>query len=214
MIDEPWRPLHARRRAVGEAALDLGRVPAGRDTLIERSSRHADRACVLGKLGRGQRPLILEQHVMHVPVFALLAGAVRGRGRCAGIGVQLIEREVAEHVTQLARVDVVFLEGRERRREEASAKRALEVGELDEGDRRVGAPQTRCVGHARPHRPTRRATAVGRTLAQQAEHLRELALDRLQICFGACQVGLDRREIPRRVRRLLRPGRGRQGEEH
>src|SRR2546427_1231575 len=48
--DEPWRPLHARRRAVGEAALDLGRVPAGRDTLLELRPSHADRARVLGQL--------------------------------------------------------------------------------------------------------------------------------------------------------------------
>ena len=138
---------------------------------------------------------------------------MRRLGGLAGVRVKLIEREVAEHIAELARVDVVLLESRERRREEAPAERALEVGELDEGDRRVGAPQTGCVGDTRPHRPARRDAALGRTLAQQAKHLRELALDRLQVSFSACQVGLDRREIPGRVLRRLRPGRGSQGEE-
>src|SRR5438067_11745862 len=40
--DEPWRSLHARRRAVRETALDLGRLPPWRDTLLARRPCHAD----------------------------------------------------------------------------------------------------------------------------------------------------------------------------
>ena len=64
-----------------------------------------------GKLRRGQRPLILEEHLVHLPVLALLAGTVRSLGRLARLGVHLIQREVAEHVAHLARVDVMLLEG-------------------------------------------------------------------------------------------------------
>ena len=64
-----------------------------------------------GKLRRGQRPLILEEHLVHLPVLALLTGTVRGLGRLARLRVHLIQGEVAEHVAHLAGVDVMLLEG-------------------------------------------------------------------------------------------------------
>src|SRR5437667_2415903 len=124
-----------------------------------------------GKLRRRQRPLILEEHVVHLPVLAELAGTVRSLGRLARLGVDLIEREVAEHVAYLARVDVILLERWERRREKSLAERALVVGELDERHRRVGASQNRRVGHTRSHGPARGGSALDGTLAQQPPQL-------------------------------------------
>src|SRR2546425_1526750 len=156
---------------------------------------------------------MLEQHVVHLPVLALLARTVRRRGRLAGVRVHL-EREVAEHVTQLAGLDVVLLQGQERRREEPLTERTLVVGELDESHRRIGASQHRRIGHTRAHGPGRSDSALDRTLARQAQQLTELALDDVQIRCDAREVGLDRSEIARRVLWRLRPGGRSQGEDH
>ena len=150
---------------------------------------------------------------MHLPVLALLAGTMRRHGRLASVGVHL-EREVAVHEAQLARVDVVLLQGRQGRREEPLAERTLIVGELDEGHRRVVPSQHRRIGHAGPHGRGDGDSALGRPLAQQAEHLTELVLDGVQIHLDAHDVGPNRAEIALRVLGRLRLGRVGQDEDH
>src|SRR2546425_5947243 len=74
--DEGGRALDADGRAVCEASFDSCRVPARRETLIEFRPVHTDRARVLGKLRRGQRPLILEEHLVPLPGLSLLTRTV------------------------------------------------------------------------------------------------------------------------------------------
>jgi len=47
---------------------------------------------------------------VHLPVFALLGGAVGGLGRLEGIGVKLLNRKIPENVLDLARLDVLLLD--------------------------------------------------------------------------------------------------------
>ncbi len=133
--------------------------------------------------------LVLEQPVVHLPVLALVAGAVRRLGRLARVGVNLVDRKVPEDVTQLAGLHVLGLQGRQCRIEEALAVGALVVGELDQGDRRVGAAQDGIVVDAdarrgRSGRPTGAPRQqVANRLELVPEHL-ELGPDRLQVGLG------------------------------
>jgi hypothetical protein len=72
---------------------------------------------------------------VHLPVLILFVRALRGDGGGLGVRVEA-EREVAEDVLDLARVDVLLLELAVRVREVASAEGALVVGEFDDRDLR------------------------------------------------------------------------------
>ena len=67
----------------------------------------------------------------HFPVLALLGGATPSRRGSARVVVE-IEREIAAHEADLARVDVVGLDLSERGVVELLAERTLEVRVLDQ----------------------------------------------------------------------------------
>src|SRR3990172_5498406 len=72
--------------------------------------------------------LVLEEPGMHLPVLALLAGAMGGLGGLPRLGMDRVQGEIAEDVSDLAGVDVVLLERRQRVGEVPLAERALVVG--------------------------------------------------------------------------------------
>src|SRR5687768_18540291 len=102
------------------------------------------------ELRTGQRRGIPEQNVVHLPESALVPGAMCCFRRLASLWVQLVDGEVAEDISHLAGRDVLGLQGRQGCGEEPLAERALIVGELDNGYRRIGAAQIRriCDGRA------------------------------------------------------------------
>ena len=74
----------------------------------------------------------------HLPELALVGGAARGARGALRERMNRVEREVAADVAQLAGVDVVLLDLLVRGDVELAAERALQVGELDHRQRRVG----------------------------------------------------------------------------
>ncbi len=79
---------------------------------------------------------------MHLPIFALLGGAVGGLGRLEGIGVKLLNRKIPKNVFDLARLDVLLLDLGQRLTDVPGAERSLVVGEIDERHLRVSfAPE-------------------------------------------------------------------------
>jgi hypothetical protein len=89
---------------------------------------------------KGVAELAVASHerVAHLPELALVAGAPGGAGSLERIRVE-VEREVARHEPHLARVDVRGLELAEDLRREAVTELALQIGELHERDRGIGA---------------------------------------------------------------------------
>ena len=74
---------------------------------------------------------------MHLPIFALLGGAVGGLGRLEGIGMKLLNRKIPKNVFDLARLDVLLLDLGQRLTDVPGAERSLVVGEIDERHLRV-----------------------------------------------------------------------------
>ena len=69
---------------------------------------------------------------VHLPIFALLGGAVGGLGRLEGIGVKLLNWKIPEDVLDLARLDVLLLDLGQRLTDVPGAERSLVVGEIDD----------------------------------------------------------------------------------
>ncbi len=88
----------------------------------------------------------------HLPelILALLARAARRLGRAHGVRMHG-QREVTAHVPNLARVHVVALHFFENSHVEALAERALVVGELDDRDGRIAAPESGQCAHTDLH---------------------------------------------------------------
>jgi len=74
---------------------------------------------------------------MHLPVFPLVARAVRGLGRLEGVSVDRFQGEVPGDILQLAGFDVLLLDLGQRLTDVPGAEGSLVIGEVDERDRRV-----------------------------------------------------------------------------
>ena len=108
-------------------------MPPGVEAGVEGRAVEADGARVLLQVGRGQPLRVREQPVVHLPEPALVPRALRRLRRPRRVLVAG-EREVAEDQADAALVARFQLADR---RQHAPAERALELGELDDGDRRV-----------------------------------------------------------------------------
>ena len=120
-------------------------VAAVVEARLERRHVQAEPFGVMLQLGLPQRPLVLEQRVVHLPVAALVAGAARRLGRLERLGMDRLERHVAQHVAQLARVHVLARERGHGVGEVPPAERALVVGVLDQHERRLGVALDRAA---------------------------------------------------------------------
>src|SRR5262245_20346835 len=89
--------------------------------------------------------LIGEQRFMVFPELSLIVRTERRFRRFGGVRVNVGERKLTVDQTNFIRV--ISLDELERW-EQASAMRTFEVGELDDGDRRIGGPLRRksCSG--------------------------------------------------------------------
>ena len=87
---------------------------------------------MLGKVWPGEGSLVGEESVVHLPVFALLARAVRGLGCLERQRVDGFERKVPDDVLELAGRDVVPFELGVRLTDVPAAERSLVVGEVDQ----------------------------------------------------------------------------------
>ena len=76
--------------------------------------------------------LIGEQAVVHRPAFALLIGTPKGLRGFAGKRVDRLQREVARHIFELPRRNVLFLELWQRLTDVSATEGSLVVGEFDE----------------------------------------------------------------------------------
>ena len=137
-------PPHAEVVAHLHVGLDrrlgLGIVDGG----LELGHVEADLAGVLLEIGRGQRLLVGEQLVVHLPELALLGRGHGGDGGGHGVVVEG-QRVVAEGDLQVVLVDLLQLI---QRALGARAVRALELGERDERDLGLLAAdlRARCPG--------------------------------------------------------------------
>src|SRR5262245_33912416 len=77
---------------------------------------------------------------MHLPAFALFLRAARRFGSFKGVRVNRFERKVFAHVFDLAGLDVLFLDLRERVVDVLAAERALKVSLLEHSDFGVVLP--------------------------------------------------------------------------
>ena len=89
--------------------------------------------------------LVREESTVHLPVLALIAGAVSRLGSLEGLLVNRLQREVADNVPQRAGLDVVSLDLRVRLTDVPGAERSLVIRELDERDLGVLAALRRAV---------------------------------------------------------------------
>ena len=114
----------------------------------------------------------------HLPEFPLLARAPVGARRGDRERMDCIERKIAADVAQLAGVDVVALDLRERGGVELPAERALKIGELHHRQRSVGAAE-KVAGDARKRDAFGWSSLLDELpdLAQLAENLLILLLD-------------------------------------
>src|SRR5262249_60639568 len=110
--DERRRTAYAGGGAVAIVLLDRARVLAARQARVERGGVQAELRPELRQLVRCQRLLVLEQQIVHLPVLALIARAARRLRRLARIGVDVVDREVAEDVAHLAGIHVGALDRR------------------------------------------------------------------------------------------------------
>src|SRR5881397_3037516 len=138
--DEPRSTLHTSSQTVAQALLDALRMSACVQASVEEGAIETERARVLTELRRRKRLLILEEPVVHLPIFALIASAVGGLRGLAGLRMDLIQRVVAKHVAHLARVNVVPFERWQCRRIEPPAERALVVEKSKDLHRRACQP--------------------------------------------------------------------------
>ena len=81
--------------------------------------------------------LIGEQLVMHRPAFPLFVGTPKRLGGFAGKLVNRLQREVARHILQLARLNVFFLELWQRLTDVSGTEGSLVVGACDEREGRL-----------------------------------------------------------------------------
>ena len=129
--------------------------------------------------------------------------------------MDLIERVVPKHIAHLARVDVVALERRQRRREEPPAERTLIVGELHERHGCVRSAECWRVRQARTRGAGQRGgTAGDGALLHEPQDRAKQALEVCEVGLDAVEIRLDRVEVPRRARRRLRPDRRDHQREH
>ena len=135
-----------RRRAgdAGAAALALilpdlrRRCELRGHALLERGHREAKRLGVFGQVRLGQRLLIVEQPIVKLPEAALLVRALGGFRRAQRARVQAFDRQVPEHVADLAAVHIFLDDLRVGIARVAAAERALEIGKLEEDQFGVG----------------------------------------------------------------------------
>src|SRR3990172_173807 len=82
-----------------------------------------------------ERLLILEEQVVHLPVFSLVPGTMRCLGCFARLWMDLVEGKVSENVADLSCLNILRLESRQGGLEESLAERALVIREFDHRDR-------------------------------------------------------------------------------
>src|SRR5436190_6535265 len=114
--------------------------------------------------------MVVEQLVVHIPEFSLLARALRRMRRVARILVAG-KREVAKSPPNLAGVDQLFLDGRHLDRRKIRAEGAFEIGVLGDLDHRIadaeGISAESIIDDGR--RRTRRCLRCATTWPQQHE---------------------------------------------
>ena len=179
----------------------------GVEALLEGVGLEAGLLRVAREVGGRERLLVAEELLVHLPVLALVAGALGGAGRAEGVGVDRLQRQVAHHVEDLAGLHVLTLDLRQRLLGVAAAERALEVRELHQHQAGAGAALGVGVGHAEVEGfggdGRRRAGGLSRALQQ--------GLDLLQIALHGADPGLERLDLlPERLQivRALRRDHG------
>src|SRR5450759_1848512 len=123
---------------------------AGVETLLGEAGLLGDRHQRRDRFFDRPLPLLAEQRVDHGIIFVLvvLGGAMREHERRAR---QIVEREIAQDVADLAGVDVALLKFRECRLLEMRAVRAGHRGIFDDGDRRLVVAQGQIGQRIRLH---------------------------------------------------------------
>ena len=177
-------------RSIVVVLLNFGAVPGIVEARVEACGIHIQPACILLEVLDLKCPLVLEEHVVHLPVFALLAGAVSGFGRFAGLGVDPVEGEVPEDVADLSRVNILSLQGRECLFEKPPAEGALVIGKFEQGDRRIFPPHDGVARDA--DLAVSPLGRLGGAARQQLPKEPEFSFDFLQVSFDALQVAFQR----------------------
>src|SRR5262245_17840917 len=89
------------------------------------------------------RPLVPQETIMHVPVFALFSGAMRGLGSFESLGMHLLDREVLIEIADLSSLHVFPNELRQRLTCMNETEWALVVREFHDGHARAFAAHRR-----------------------------------------------------------------------
>ena len=178
----PRRRRTRRRRDRGASG---PRAARSRGTPSKAATVQADGAGVPLEVGDPEPLRVLEQPVVHLPEPALVPRALR---RFRRLGRVLVpgQREVPEHEPDPAPVAILH---RAQRGQHAAAERALELGELHDGDRRVRRPAAGRSGDVDRH-PRRRQGDGRRDPRAQLGQEPEAALGQAILASGDASPGL------------------------
>ena len=105
--------------------------------MAERGDVHTDGLSVTGQFRARQLALMREEALVHGPERAAVPGAVGRLGGLEGVGVDGLERKIANHVPDAPGLDVRLLDLGHRLTDVPRAKRSLVVRELHDDDRRL-----------------------------------------------------------------------------